>query len=56
MTFVQQARQRRRMGFLTVALVDDGAVPLEAIVLECLDNSPRGTRLLPGRIDVLDSQ
>ncbi len=53
---LEQPRQRRRMGGMAGALVDDGAVPFEAVALQGLQNARCGGGLLPGRIDILDAQ
>jgi hypothetical protein len=43
------------MGRAAGALVDDGSVPLEAVALQGLDDPGGGSRVLPGRIDILDA-
>ena len=56
MSRLLQPFQGGRVGSMTGALVDDGAVPLEAVTLKRLDNAICGVRLLPWRVDVLDTQ
>ena len=56
MTGVEQVVKSRLVRGLAAALVDDGAVPFEAVSIQRGKNAFRGARLLPGRVDVLDAQ
>ena len=55
MACLQQARERRLVGGLARALVNDGTVPFEAEPFQRFDNAFRGARLFPWRIDILDA-
>ena len=55
MTGFEQACKRCLMGRSAAALVNDRPVPFEAVALECLKDALRCSRLLPGRVDILDA-
>ena len=55
MAGVEQAGEGGFVHGLAGALVNDRAVPLEAIMLQCLQDALRCVRLLPGWIDILDA-
>ena len=44
------------MKFSRCALVKDRAIPLESVTFECADDFIGGTGLLPGWVDILDTE
>jgi hypothetical protein len=51
----QQTCKRCLVGRSGVALVDDRAVPFEAVALQCFQDAFDCARLLSGRVDILDA-